>query len=253
MRSGVLRFLNPDGVDEDEPAWSPDGTRLAYTVFERPYWNLYVARVNVTYQSLISNDARYLSNEIKINGPPGSRYSAWSPDGSQLAFIARDDIYITSMNNLRTRQLTAIEMVGYPLVWSPSGTHIVFVTRGGISNNEIYTVNVETGAVLNLSRHPRFDGSPIWSPDGSHIAFMSDRDGDNDIYVMDGIGGNVTALTDNAWGDSGPRWSPDGKWLLYVSNRGGGTDIYRVHTTGGASQRLTYTLDDYSPEWRPGS
>ena len=89
-------------------------------------------------------------------------------------------------------------------------------------NFEIYAVNPDGSAPVNLTNNPTQDTHPAWSPDGRHLAFVSLRGGTaSDIYVMNADGSDVRRIThrgnmtDNFI--EGLSWSPDGARILYVN------------------------------------
>ena len=132
--------------------------------------------------------------------------------------------------------------------FSPDGRLIAFESnRDG--NFEIYTTNVDGGAVTRLTTHAAADRSPAWSPDGKRIAFLSDRDRkpDFDVYVMNADGTAVERLTTTGsyWA---PQFAPDGRRLAVQ----GGRDIRVINLDDKAVKRLTYEPQNgMSPSWSP--
>jgi len=68
-------------------------------------------------------------------------------------------------------------------VWSPDGTQIAFVA-GENEEEDLYVIDVQTGAVMPVVVRPGRDVAPSWSPDGQRLVFASDHDGDLDLYIV---------------------------------------------------------------------
>ena len=86
---------------------------------------------------------------------------------------------------------------------------IAFATnRDG--NSEIYSMNSDGTALVNLTNNPAYDDAPAGSPNGTKIAFSSARNGNSEIYVMNTDGTGVARLTNTAANNFRPTWSPDG-------------------------------------------
>ena len=98
-----------------------------------------------------------------------------------------------SNGNRQTRLVTDLA-ADYEPVLSPGGDRVAFVSnRDG--NDEIYVLELSSGAIARLTDSPTFDFDPAWSPDGSRLAFSSDRSGETEIYVMNADGSEPRRLT----------------------------------------------------------
>jgi dipeptidyl aminopeptidase/acylaminoacyl peptidase len=109
---------------------------------------------------------------------------------------------------------------------------------------DVWSMNADGSAPVNLTNHPAYDVAPTFSPDGSRIAFASDRDGDQEIYVMDADGSDPTRVTTAAGNDSDPAFSADGSRIAFTSDRDGNRELYVIGVDGTDETRLTASAAD---------
>ena len=109
--------------------------------------------------------------------------------------------------------------------WSPDGSSIAF-SSSRTGNYEIFVVDVESGALKQLTRDIGDDRRPDWAPDGSRIVFqsmrpreMADYGGDTaNLFVMNADGSGVEQITHHDGGVTMASWSPDGNYLAYLAD-----------------------------------
>ena len=113
----------------------------------------------------------------------------------------------------------------------------------------IYTVEVDTGEVRQVTDGDYHDMSPAFSPDGSTIAFISSREPDRELRMMPDLwtipvgGGEAKKLTSGKGPVYGPEYSPDGKWIAVVGHENGevstsNQEIMVIPSEGGEMRHL---------------
>ena len=131
------------------------------------------------------------------------------------------------------------------LAKAPGTPKIVFTsTRDG--NSEIYIMNPDGSAQVNLTQHGAPDYDPVWSPTGEEILFVSNRGGVEDLYIMKADGTQVRRVFRRSVGREHPSWSPDGEQLAY--HRFNKLTIYIASKDGKNEEKLT---DGLWPTWSP--
>lgn len=125
-----------------------------------------------------------------------------------------------------------------------------------LDNVHIYSLNLSTNELTQLTSGNHRNFWPAWSPDRSQIAFVSDRDGNFELYVMNADGSGVQRLTTTSEDETGPRWSPDGNKIVYVgvTTLDSGLQekrLYLISATGENRAQLTGGLADDQPDWSP--
>jgi Tol biopolymer transport system component len=254
--TGQTRLTNNPAPDE-YPAWSPDGSKIAFDSERDGNWEIYVMNADGTGQTNLSND------------PAFDGYPSWSPDGSKIVFQYYDDaapgiqygeIYVMNADGTGQTNLTNNYRHDTKPAWSPDGSKIAFTSdRDG--NWEIYVMNADGTGQTNLTNNPGSDWEPAWAPDGSKIAFHSHRDGNYEIYVMNADGTGQTRLTETwaiqwttqVWKSAlEPTWSRDGSKIAFASSRDGDDEIYVMNADGTGWHSLTDNLaSDHDPAWTP--
>jgi Tol biopolymer transport system component len=264
-----------DASGSTSPAWSPDGTLIAYSGSgeaireDQRDLEIYVMRAD-------GSESRRLTNDQVLDATP-----AWSPDGKRIAFAHTpesgtedaDGVIVVMDADGRGR----VEITRHPdtpdivfdsqPAWSPDGSLIAFAratfTLDGEARIGIYTID-PTGAGERLLIEDAAD--PAWSPDGSRIVFTSTRDRfgetcfhdcspSGEIYVARADGTDPRRLTTSQADDHSPTWAPDGEHIAFTSDRSNRdaheNEIYVMAVDGGDLQRLT-TNDvwDLEPAWR---
>jgi WD40 repeat protein len=241
-----------------EPASSPNGSRLAFTVTVGTATSR-IATMNADGSGL---------KELTYCSPPeclSDTSPAWSPDGSQLAWarvsgagaVIPESIFVAGEQRPTTESTLALPGLAFVggLAWSPDGTSIAFdASKEGTKRFSIYEVDVNSGAVTQLTDCPIAECSfgdlhPSWAPDGSRIVFA--RDGD--LYVMNRSGSGVRQLyacRPSCARAMEPVWSPDGEEIAFAVQMAEQRDLYVMGWDGFGAHRLTDAPgDEFSPAW----
>jgi Tol biopolymer transport system component len=198
------------GRDAFEPAWSPDGTKIAFQSWEHDPSEIYVMDVDGGNLTRLTDNSDY------------DDYPAWSPDGTKIAFVSDRDgnyeIYVMNADGSDQQRLTNNSAYDLSPIWSPDGSEILFQSsRGGGKYWGVFIMNADGTNVRSLTPTISYSSNkPFWSPDGTKIVFHSYKDSDEaEIYIMDRDGSNMVRLTTNSASDWMPRWAPRkaGAWV----------------------------------------
>jgi TolB protein len=190
----VQRLTNHEG-DDMLPAWSPDGSQIAFSSDHDGDLEIFVMNADGT------NLRQLTSNSILDSKP------SWSPDGTKIVFDSgggyNRDIYIMDADGSNPQLITEAEG-GWP-DWSPDGTQIAFFGRLA-GNPEIYTVNVDGSNRTRMTVNNIDDWEPSWLPDGEWLLYTSGAI--PNIFLMHVDRSEIYQLTHDQFGNWVPLWRP---------------------------------------------
>lgn len=224
------------------PAWSPDGSQLAYVSFE--------SRKPVVYAQNLNTGAR----RVVANFPGNNSAPAWSADGQWLAVALSKDaisqLYLVPANGGNAARLTNSGGIDTEPVFSRDGQWIAFLSdRGG--SPQIYRMPAQGGAAQRVTFAGSYNVSPDWSPDGKSITFIQREGGRFRVALQELDTGQTLVLTDSSL-DESPSFAPNGKVILYATQVGGRGVLATVSSDGRVKARLTSAGGDIrEPAWGP--
>ena len=253
-----LRQLTFTEGIEEWPAWSPDGTRLAYVAEVGGIRQLFL-------RTLATGTERRLTDERRDDIQP-----AWSPDGRQIAFVrantAGGKLEPNDINgwyqeggdiwalDLRTNRETRLVEDASSPTYSPSGGRLAFEASWG-GARRIWVAD-STGRnprqITTDSSEAVVHTAPRWSPDGSKLVFRRIESIKSDIMAVDVASQTLSRVTDDNAINMDPVWAPDGRHIYFTSSRGGGLNLWQILLDrGGAAgppvQLTTGAGDDIQP------
>ncbi|MAF09198.1 hypothetical protein CMK11_02005 [Candidatus Poribacteria bacterium] len=261
------------------PAWSPDGTMLAYERWDFGNSDIYVLGIDVQsgpIEWLHTGDAAH------------DFFGAWSPDSTQIAFhsgrIDTNQVWTLAADgsdNDNAERITTVATNWRP-DWSPDGLEMVYTSQRVGGANDLFAMTLATGAETNPTLGAADADYASWAPDGSGIAFWSsgeavvidaasgavlastptddefsgatpfrrvawEPDGSTllfgygqHVYKMSSDGASLVSLTEGAAGSSGyPTWSPDGSRIAFVTDRDGSPQVWMMNADGSNEEALT--------------
>lgn len=264
-QDGAVRLFSPrpavsPSASAQNPAFSPDGLEILFTVFENGYnfgpAHLWLMNLDGSNPRMITSPGDF--DEVNLPG------SSWSPARGEIVFssekVDRPEIWRALPDGSLPIRITNHATGGayQEPSWSPDGQRIVFedATAGG--TGDLRLVSPEGGGEVGLIVGSFDDRQPNWAPLGRTIVFQrfDPTEGNWDLWRIDSDGSNLWALTSTPLlEETDVSWSPTGREIVFSSDAPGlnHAEIFIMPFEGAGSVRVTISPDRTSsaPSWSP--
>ncbi|MGH8951632.1 MAG: DUF5050 domain-containing protein [Acidimicrobiia bacterium] len=231
--------LTHNSFPDFHPAWSPDGSKIAFASTRGPTSDIFV----------INSDG---TGEVQLTDADGfDRRPSWSPDGTKILFDTTripGGIYVMNADGSEETRLAG----GAAAQWSPDGSKIVYSGPSpSFTNTDIWMMNADGSSQVNITNNDATaESHPTWSPNGGEIAYVRDETGLGDIWKMRSSGSASVQLTNSPAADTEPVWSPDGNMIMFTTFRDGNSEIYVMLADGSNESNVSNHLGtDSDADW----
>ena len=225
------------------PAWSPDGSSIAYVSFED-------GNSSIRIQNIITGARQLVSARKGINGAP-----AWSPDGKKLAvslsYVGNPEIFVIDLASHQETRLTHSLSIDTEPVWAPDGQSIYFTSdRSG--RPQIYQIPATGGTAQRITFQGQYNAKTSISYDGKQLAMVQGSGNVYRIVIQDqSLGGQQRFISPGPLDDA-VSFAPNAGMLLYAATEGSRGVLYSVSSDGLVRERLKLAEGNVQePAWGP--
>ncbi|MBD3291783.1 MAG: hypothetical protein GF393_02600, partial [Armatimonadia bacterium] len=209
--------LTTNSDDGFGPEWSPDGTRIAYSLGTPTSYDI------VVMDSDGSNQQNFTNTASDVETSP-----TWSPNGRWIGYISDesgdDELYRMDSDGGKQERLTSTGDSKSGVMWNPLADSLIFGAAGTFGL-EINTCTAEGDNITMVADTGTDARSPVWHPNGSDFAYSALVGGDYDIFIS-GPAKDPERIAGGDGSDDVPVFSSDGEWLIFVSSRTGSSNLF---------------------------
>lgn len=255
------RFFGEEGRGAEyfAPAVSPSGDLVGAIGNPRDDLDvvLFDSRARKPLRNLTkgwTSQYQHLSGQFLDSGRRSGSDLGFSADGNWLAVFAKREsgrslVIVDVIHGGVERVIDLDVQQPFAPTWSPDSKTVAFAgNRGGYF--DIFALDVQSGAITNLTNDQRYDGGPVYSPDGKSLVYSSEVGAFQKLFLLDLA--NPTSrrqLTRGDWSDVDPTYTKDGKTLFFTSDRNGFENIYSLDlTTGEVRQHTNAVTGCFMPQ-----
>ena len=255
--AGEVRQLTVSPAVDQQPAWSQDGSSLAFASNRAGGFDIYTL---ILETGELARRTDHQGDDL---------HPSWSPDSNWIAFeshrLGVPKVFVMNvkagMDPISISGTTGVIQTGKPEYSRASAD----LELGRLILHE-YRYEDRVGLHLLMDGGAWYGGhddayetlgvplDPTWPPNGEWFAFVAEVEeaGNQDIYRVPRTGRAVLRLTEDPGADVQPHWSPDGNWIAFASDRDGDMDIYVIRVDGSGLTQLTDSPGyDGEPNWSP--
>ncbi len=224
-------------------------TKIAYVLVQRtpgepPIYSLEIADADGY------NPQAILRSSEPIMSP------SWSHDGKQIAYVSfenhRAQIVVSSLATGDRKLISAYAGINGAPAWSPDDQQMALALSRGYGNPKIYTMDLATKQLRQVTNGPGIDTEPSYTADGKSLLFTSDRGGHPQIYQVNLATNQIQRITFNGVYNARASLSEDGQQIAMIhQEEGGGFNIGVQDLQTGTFNVLTNSGNDSSPSFSP--
>jgi TolB protein len=243
--------LTSNTVDDIDPAWSPDGRKIAFARFNGTYYEIWTMNADGSGQTAV------------VQLGKSTTHPTWSPAQNKLVFTyafsgSDDDIYAADSTGLNSnaQALASASLNERDPAWQPGGSLIAFTRFNSTSGHwDIVALPYPSGTIVPILPGSANDYTePAWSPDGTKLAYRHGITSvDDDVGTINANGTNYSGALPGSTtaNEHNPAWSPEGQLIAYDYDGGSDADIHMQRFDGSVGGGFTNVGDDRDPDWQP--